>query len=65
MGADPPLIQEEWYRIRGWYKAAVDRAPPPTQFNLKPITAERIALYSYVPPPGKNIPIYVKPFLVD
>ena len=27
--ADPPLIQEVWYRIQGWYKAAVDRAPPP------------------------------------
>ena len=28
--ADPPLIQEAWYRFQGWYKAAVDRAPPPT-----------------------------------
>ena len=27
--ADPPLIQEAWYRLQGWYKAAVDRAPPP------------------------------------
>ena len=27
--ADPPLIQEAWYRIQGWYKAAVDRTPPP------------------------------------
>ena len=24
--ADPPLIQEAWYRLQGWYKAAVDRA---------------------------------------
>ena len=29
VGADPPLIQEAWHRIQGWYKAAVDRAPPP------------------------------------
>ena len=29
MGADPPLVQEVWYCIQGWYKAAVDRAPPP------------------------------------
>ena len=29
MKADPPLIQEAWYRLQGWYKAAVDRAPPP------------------------------------
>ena len=21
--ADPPLIQEAWYRLQGWYKAAV------------------------------------------
>ena len=27
--ADPPLIQDAWYRLQGWYKAAVDRAPPP------------------------------------
>ena len=27
--ADPPLIQEVWYRIQGWYKAAIDRTPPP------------------------------------
>ena len=27
--ADPPLIQEAWYRLQGWYKAGVDRAPPP------------------------------------
>ena len=29
VGADPPLIQEAWYCIQRWYKAAVDRAPPP------------------------------------
>ena len=28
-GENPPLIQESWHRIKGWYKAAVDRAPPP------------------------------------
>ena len=27
--ADPPLIQDAWYPLQGWYKAAVDRAPPP------------------------------------
>ena len=27
--------------------------------------AERVDLYSYVPSPGKNIPISVKPVLVD
>ena len=31
VGADPPLIQEAWHRIQGWYKAVVDRAPPPAR----------------------------------
>ena len=52
LGADPPLIQEAWHRIQGWYKAAVDRAPPPAQVTLERITAERVALYIYVQPLG-------------
>ena len=32
---DPPLIQEAWYRLQGWYKAAVDRALPPAQATRK------------------------------
>ena len=65
MGADPPLIQEAWHRIKGWYKAAVDCAPPPARVTLKQITAERVALYNYVPPPGENIPIDIQLFHVD
>ena len=65
VGVDPPLIQEAWHRIKGWYKDAVDRAPPPAQVTLRRITAERVALYSYVPPPGENIPISISPFQVD
>ena len=57
VGADPPLIQEVWYRIQGWYKAAVDRTMPPARVTLKQITADRVALYSRVPPPGDNIPV--------
>ena len=52
--ADPPLIQEAWYRIQGWYKAVVDHAPPPARATLKRITAERVALYIRVPPPGDS-----------
>ena len=65
MGADPPLIQEAWHRIKGWYKATVDCSPPPARVTLERITTERVALYSYVPPPGKNIPISVKAFQVE
>ena len=48
--ADPPLIQEAWYQLQGWYKAAVDRAPPPARATLKWITAERVTLYILIPP---------------
>ena len=51
--------------MKGWYMAAVDRVPPPTRFTLKRITADQVDLYSYVPPPGENIPVSVEPFLVD
>ena len=59
VGADPPLIQDAWHRIQGWYKDAVDRAPLPARFTLEWITSERVALYSRVPPPGDNIPVAV------
>ena len=52
VGADPPLIQEDWHRIQGWYKSAIYHAPPPARVTLERITAERVALYSYVPPLG-------------
>ena len=65
MKADPPLIKEAWCRLQGWYKATVDRAPPPYQATLKRITAERVTLYSRVPPPGDSIPVDIEPFAVE
>ena len=65
LGSDPPLHREAWHRIKEWYKAAVDHAPPPAWVTLERIRAERVELYSYVPPLGKSIPISVQPFLVD
>ena len=50
MKADPPLTQEAWHRLQGWYKATVDRPPPPARATLKRVTAERTTLYSRVPP---------------
>ena len=29
LGADPPNPKEAWRCLKGWYKAAVNRAPPP------------------------------------
>ena len=65
LGLDTPLHWEAWHRIKGWYWSAVDRAPPTARVTLERITAERVELYRYIPPPGANIPISVKPFLVD
>ena len=63
--ADPPLIQEAWCRLQGWYKAAVDRVPPPARATRKQVTAERVALYSRVPPPGDSTLITIEPFAVE
>ena len=65
MGLNPPLCWEAWHRIKRWYEAVVDHAPPPAWVTLKRITAERVEMYSHLPPPGTNIPIYVEPFPVD
>ena len=63
--SETPLHREAWHCIKEWYKAAVDRALPPAWVTLERITAERVELYSYVPPPGTKIPIYVQPLPVD
>ena len=65
LGADPPIPREAWQWLKGWYKATVDCAPPLAWDTFERITAERVDLYSYVPSPGMNIPIYIKPVLVD
>ena len=65
LGFDPPLHRESWHRLNGWYRAAVDRAPLPARITLERIMSERVDLYSYVPPPGENIPVSVEPFPLD
>ena len=65
MGSDPPLYREAWHRIKGWYNAAVYRAPPPSWVTIKPITAEWVEQYSYILPPETNIPISVRLLVVD
>ena len=65
MKADPPLIQEAWHRLQGWYKVAVDRAPPPARDTLKRVTEKRAKRYSRVPPPGDTIPVTIEPFEVE
>ena len=57
--------KEAWRRLKGWYKAAVNRAPPPSRATLERITAERVDLYSYVPSLRENIPVTVRPVKLD
>ena len=56
LGSDPPLYREAWHRIKGWYKAAVDRDPPPARVTLERVTVDRLELYSYVPPSRNKHP---------
>ena len=65
LGEDPPNAKEAWTRLKVWYKAAVNRAPPPARATLERITAERVDLYSYVSSSGENIPVTVAPAEVD
>ena len=65
MRSDLPLHREAWHRIKGCYKAAVDRALLPAQVTLEQTTAERVDMYNYVPPLGTNIPISMEPLPVD
>ena len=51
--------------MKGWYKAAADRVPPPDRLSIKQITVEGVVLYHYLPPLGDNTPIYVKPLPMD
>ena len=65
LGADLLMPQEAWRRLKGWHKAAVDRAPPTARSTLERITAECVDLYSYVPSPGENILVTVRPVQVE
>ena len=65
LGEDPPNAKEAWRRLKGWYKAAFNRAPPTARATLERITADRVTLYSYVSSPGENIPVAVAPAEVD
>ena len=44
LGADPSMPRETWQRLKGWCKAALDRAPPPARATLECITAEHVDL---------------------
>ena len=60
LGADPPNPKEACRRLKVWYKAGVNCAPPPARATLKRVTAEWVDIYSYAQSPGENIPVTIK-----
>ena len=55
-------LEEAWRLLKGWYRAAEDRAPKPCYESMEKQTKERVELYGKVIPPGDLIPINNKPF---
>ena len=43
---DPPNARGAWRRMKGWYRSAVKRGPPPARATLERITAEQTELYA-------------------
>ena len=64
-GSRPPPQKEERHRMKGWYPAAVDRAPPLNWNNLERIKLDQVDLYCHISTPEENIPVSVEPFPVD
>ena len=61
LGEDPPNAKAARRRMKGWYRAAANRGPPPARDTLERIMAKRVELYIQVPSPGESIPVTVKP----
>ncbi len=55
---------EAWRNLKGWYCLVEDRAPKTCPETLASQTAERVELYTTVPPPGWLMPINVTPIPV-
>ncbi len=57
MAAGEP--KEVWRSLKGWYKAAINRAPKASKMSLAAQTAKCVALYGRVASKGDPIPIHV------
>ena len=51
--------------MRGWYRDAVERVLTSTRVTSEGITEDQVDLYSYMPPPVENIPVYIDTFTAD
>ncbi len=52
---------EAWRNLKGWYHLVEDRAPKACPETLASQTAERVELYTAVPPLGWSMPLNVTP----
>ena len=60
IGSDPPLHREPCQWLKGWYRAAFVRAPPPARVALERITAERVTSTDTFHPRGQ-----ISPFMLS
>ena len=60
----PPLIQEAWISMRGWYKDVSDCPLPLSRMYIATMMAEQVDLYRQVPPLVQLIPVGVELFPV-
>ena len=51
--------------MKGWYKTATNRPPPPAHIMLALITEEHVELYRRVPPHRDSITIKTAPYAID
>jgi hypothetical protein len=51
--------KEAWQCLKGWHRAASERAPAASPVLLATQTADRVALCGRVPPPGEPLPIHI------
>ena len=62
---DPPNARGAWRRMKGWYRDAATRGPPPARATLERLTAEQTGCIAGYHPPGENIPVTFDPTHID
>ena len=61
LASEPPLVRETWIRLKGWYRDASYRSPPPSCITLEASTQYRTDLYYKVPLQGDPMPTLLYP----
>ena len=63
--SNPNLIKEAWRQMWGCYKEATNFPLPPSCVTIAMMTVDRVALYTWVPLPGKNMPMEAATFPIN